>query len=80
MSDVVQEESISSEELTRIIIILGATRVSLISLKERFTTHLLHGSSASLCSRDAFACWAIASQTQPPVGIVTPRLRALCAS
>ena len=35
MSDVVQEESISSEELTRIIIILGATRVSLISLKER---------------------------------------------
>ena len=38
MSDVVQEESISPEELIRIIIIiiiLGATRVSLISLKER---------------------------------------------
>ena len=35
MSDVVQEESISSEELTRIIIILGATRVSPIPLKER---------------------------------------------
>ena len=34
MSDVVQEESISPEELTRIII-LGATRVSLIPLKER---------------------------------------------
>lgn len=34
MSDVVQEESISSEELTRIII-LGATRVSPIPLKER---------------------------------------------
>ena len=36
MSDVVQEESIFPEELTRIIIIiLGATRVSPIPLKER---------------------------------------------
>ena len=36
MSDVVQEESISPEELTRIIILGGgATRVSLIPLKER---------------------------------------------
>lgn len=34
MSDVVQEEPISPEELIRIII-LGATRVSLIPLQER---------------------------------------------
>lgn len=34
MSDVVREEPIFPEELTRIII-LGATRVSLIPLKER---------------------------------------------
>ena len=35
MSDVVQEEPISPEELTRIIILGGATRVSPIPLKER---------------------------------------------
>ena len=58
----------------------GRTIAFLCATARRTTAICPYCFSASLCSRDAFACWAIASQTQPPVGMVTPRLRALCAS
>ena len=58
----------------------GRTIGFLCATARRTSSIRSYSFSASLCSRDAFACWAIASQTQPPVGMVTPRLRALCAS